>query len=232
MSDDRPLDDPAAAIAGIRSDLDDRFSTLLARIHERPTGTVEMTLRSTAAPGTLLLQGQTVSRTTYAALWTWAQEQGRVAAGLFTVGDGSTTFGVPDFRGRVPVGASTGDIAAVGAEVGAATRTLTTANLPLHSHNVGVGVTLSQHEGHAHAINGGGFHGGHNSGSFGVAAGSAGAVASNGNTGGGDHNHNESVEGQGKPHSVDVNVTQSNAGSGTAFDNRPPMKALNYAIWV
>lgn len=200
-------------------------------MHERPTGTVEMTLRTTAAPGTLLMQGQTVSRTTYAALWAWAQEQGRVVAGLFTAGDGSTTFGLPDFRGRSPVGASTGDIAAPGAEVGAATRTLTTANLPAHDHNVGV--SLSQHEGHAHAIYDAGNHGGHFP--TGQAFAQAGpdyglAPWNSGGSGGGNHNHGESVEGQGKPHSV--NVSESLAGSGASFDNRPPLKTIHYLVWT
>jgi microcystin-dependent protein len=60
----------------------------------------------TAAPSNLWLLpfGQTVSRTTYAALWAFAQVE--IAAGntLYNNGDGSTTFGIPDMRGRVPVG--------------------------------------------------------------------------------------------------------------------------------
>lgn len=49
-------------------------------------------------------RGQSLSRTTYAALWAFAQIE--IAAGntLYTNGDGSTTFTVPDLTGRVPAG--------------------------------------------------------------------------------------------------------------------------------
>lgn len=54
-----------------------------------------------APPLCVLLQGQTLSRTTYAALWAFAQTQ--IAAGtvFYNNGDGSTTFGIADLRGRV-----------------------------------------------------------------------------------------------------------------------------------
>jgi microcystin-dependent protein len=59
-----------------------------------------------AAPSALwvLPFGQTLSRTTYAALW--AQAQIEITAGntLYNNGDGSTTFGIPDYRGRLPIG--------------------------------------------------------------------------------------------------------------------------------
>ena len=49
----------------------------------------------------VLPYGQTLSRTTYARLWAFAQIE--IAAGntLYNNGNGSTTFGIPDFRGRV-----------------------------------------------------------------------------------------------------------------------------------
>lgn len=52
--------------------------------------------------GYLECDGSAVSRTTYAALF--------AAIGTsFGVGDGSSTFNVPDFRGRSPLGVGTGD---------------------------------------------------------------------------------------------------------------------------
>jgi microcystin-dependent protein len=57
----------------------------------------------TAPPALCVLPfGQTLSRTTYADLWTQAQIE--IAAGntLYNNGDGSTTFGIMDVRGRVP----------------------------------------------------------------------------------------------------------------------------------
>tara|TARA_R100000808_G_scaffold134_1_gene989 strand:+ start:22265 stop:22708 length:444 start_codon:yes stop_codon:yes gene_type:complete len=55
-----------------------------------------------AAPGTdfLLCNGAAVSRTTYAKLFT-------VIGTHYGAGDGSTTFNVPDLRGRGPIGVRT-----------------------------------------------------------------------------------------------------------------------------
>lgn len=62
-----------------------------------PPGTILEFAGATAPAGYLLCAGQLVSRTTYAALFD--------AIGIaFGAGDGSTTFGVPDRRGRVGLG--------------------------------------------------------------------------------------------------------------------------------
>lgn len=62
-----------------------------------PSGVVLPFAGSTAPSGWLLCFGQAVSRTTYASLF--------AAIGTaFGVGDGSTTFNLPDMRGRVPGG--------------------------------------------------------------------------------------------------------------------------------
>ena len=52
-------------------------------------------------------------------------------------GDGRTTFGVPDLRGRVPVGMGSGpglDVVAQGELGGRNNTSLTVANLPAHNH--------------------------------------------------------------------------------------------------
>jgi microcystin-dependent protein len=54
-------------------------------------------------------------------------------------GDGTTTFGVPDLRGRIPIGAGTGpglSSRTPGNKGGAETVTLTINQLPSHTHNV------------------------------------------------------------------------------------------------
>lgn len=51
--------------------------------------------------GWLLADGSAVSRTTYATLFA-------VVGTTYGAGDGSTTFNVPDLRGRMPMGAGTG----------------------------------------------------------------------------------------------------------------------------
>lgn len=64
-------------------------------------GVIQMFAGSTPPAGWLLCDGSAVSRTDYATLFaaigtTWG------------VGDGSTTFNLPDLRGRAPIGAGTG----------------------------------------------------------------------------------------------------------------------------
>lgn len=52
-------------------------------------------------------------------------------------GDGKTTFGLPDLRGRVPVGqgkAASGTTYTLGQSGGAETVTLTESNMPMHTH--------------------------------------------------------------------------------------------------
>lgn len=62
-----------------------------------PIGCVVDFGAASAPSGWLLCYGQNVSRTTYAALFA-------VISTTFGVGDGSTTFGIPDYRGRTGIG--------------------------------------------------------------------------------------------------------------------------------
>lgn len=65
------------------------------------TGVVTPFAGSAAPTGWLLCDGAAVSRTTYASLFA-------ITSTTFGVGDGSTTFNVPDLRSRIAVGAGTG----------------------------------------------------------------------------------------------------------------------------
>ena len=76
--------------------------------------------------------GQAVSRTTYASLYA-------LLGTTFGVGDNSTTFNLPNYNGYYLVGGSP-----TNASSGAATVTLTTSNLPSHSHD------LSAYNAHTH----------------------------------------------------------------------------------
>lgn len=64
-------------------------------------GQITMYAGIQAPAGWFFCTGQTVSRTTYAGLF-------RVIGTTYGVGDGSTTFTLPDLRGRMPIGAGTG----------------------------------------------------------------------------------------------------------------------------
>lgn len=96
-----------------------------------PTGTI-LDFGGTVAPtGYLGCDGTAVSRTTYATLF-------GVIGTTWGAGNGSTTFNLPDFQRRVAVGSGgsgTGTLGnAVGNTGGAETHTLTTPEIPAHTH--------------------------------------------------------------------------------------------------
>ena len=98
-----------------------------------PTGTVTAFAGSAAPTGYVLCDGSAVNRTTQAALFA-------VIGTTYGVGDGSTTFNLPDLRGRVVAGmggsllSGTDAVADTG---GASTHTLTENEMPSHSHGIG-----------------------------------------------------------------------------------------------
>lgn len=102
-----------------------------------PAGVVQAYGGTLAPAGWLMCDGAAVSRTTYAGLF------GAVAT-IYGAGDGSTTFNVPDMRGRAVVGAGAGTgltSRTLGTTFGAETHTLSTGEMPAHSHTVSAGTT-------------------------------------------------------------------------------------------
>jgi microcystin-dependent protein len=94
-----------------------------------PTGAINMWGTGTAPTGWLLCAGAAVNRTTYAALFA-------VIGTTFGVGDGSTTFNLPNYTNRMPYGTT---VAATGGSADAVvvshTHTATsTVTDPTHSH--------------------------------------------------------------------------------------------------
>jgi len=98
-----------------------------------PAGTVQMYAGSSIPTGWLACDGAAVSRTTFAGLFT-------AISTTWGAGDGSTTFNVPDLRGRAPIGVGTGSgltARTLGATGGEETHQLTVAELPAHHHRYG-----------------------------------------------------------------------------------------------
>jgi microcystin-dependent protein len=96
-----------------------------------PAGTIVAFAGTSAPPGWLLCDGSEVSRTQYAALFA-------VVGDLYGNGDQTSTFNLPDLRGRIPVGAGQGggtSARALAETGGAETVTLTVAQMPKHAHN-------------------------------------------------------------------------------------------------
>lgn len=91
-----------------------------------PAGTVWMYGGSVAPSGWLMCSGGTQLISAFPDLF--------AALSTRFGGDGITTFGIPDMRDRAPVGSSPAKI--VGAQGGAATKTIGLANLPPHTHTI------------------------------------------------------------------------------------------------
>lgn len=115
----------AAAVAALIADAV-AAATLVA------PGTLRVSAAGSPAAGEFLCNGAAVSRAVYAPLF--------AAIGTaWGPGDGSTTFNLPDLRGRALVVAGTGTgltARSLAAVFGAETVTLSVAELPEHSHDI------------------------------------------------------------------------------------------------
>lgn len=114
-----------------------------------PVGSLFDFAGASAPTNYLLCYGQAINRVTYADLFT-------AIGTTYGIGDGTTTFNIPDFRGRVAVGQDDmggssadrittagcgidGDV--LGASGGTESSTLVTANLAAHDHFISANIT-------------------------------------------------------------------------------------------
>jgi len=126
------------------------LSVGLGNVTQVPAGIVSAFAGVTAPAGWLMCFGQAVSRTEYSALFT-------ALSTTYGSGDGTTTFNIPDMRGRAIAGVDNmGGTAAsrltstvlsasntLGATGGTQTHTLTSAEMPSHTHT---------QDAHGHAV--------------------------------------------------------------------------------
>jgi len=107
----------------------------LAALITVPSGSMFMWPTVTSPTGWLICNGSAISRTTYATLFA-------VISTTYGVGDGSTTFNLPDLRGRSPFGVSTSyALASTGGSADAVVVTHThtatsTVTDPGHNHTI------------------------------------------------------------------------------------------------
>lgn len=135
------------------------FAKLAALLQQAvyATGDVKWVSQVVAAgsepPGWLLCDGREVSRTTYQALWDYYRAGGSNSP--HGNGNGSTTFNLPDVRGRAPIGIGQGSgltLRTIGQKSGAETHALAVAELPSHNHGgaTGTGTTGDDSPDHTH----------------------------------------------------------------------------------
>lgn len=158
-----------------------------------PAGAIQAYGGSSAPTGYLLCDGSAVSRSTYADLFT-------AIGTTYGAGDGSTTFNIPNLKGRVPVGRDSAqtEFDVLGETGGAKTHTLTTAEIAAHQHNISA---------YTHTVNQSNALGTHDH-TF------SGTVAS-----AGDHSHSITITDPGHSHTIDL-LSREKA-SGSTFNMNP-----------
>jgi microcystin-dependent protein len=194
-----------------------------------PIGSIT-TYAGSASPSSkwAICDGSTLSRTTYDVLFA------RIGT-TYGVGNGTTTFNLPNLKGRVVVGvdAAQAEFDALGETGGAKTHTLSIAEMPAHTHTQNAHNHGTSDPGHIHEVSASS--GGHpavtnyiNQGVFGVFGFSPSTV--------------NQASGYGRQWFADVSTTgiginnstatNQNTGSGGAHNNLQPYIAMNYLIRV
>jgi microcystin-dependent protein len=211
---------------GVTSNVQAQINTTLEYV--APTGSIIIWSTNTPPSNWLLCNGATVSRTTYAALFS-------VIGTTYGAGDGSTTFVVPNLMGRVPVGRDSNqtEFDTLAETGGAKNVTLAITNLPSHTHTGTTTTDSHSHSGttssagaHTHTVSDAG-DGAVTVGLSGSTTGVANNVfATRTTSSNGSHTHTYTTSTDSHSHTFTTAAT----GSGTAFSIIQPYLVLNYII--
>ena len=203
------------ATATLGSGLSYSMGVLSVTVSGQSVGDLKMWPVATAPSGWLNCNGAAVSRTTYSSLFA-------LIGTTFGTGDGSTTFNLPNFSGRSPIGIGQGSTAeggglgtnrTLGDKVGYETHTLITNEAPNHTHTFS-GTTSSNGD-HTHSLPIKGTDTG--SGALDAASGTDGSALYTGTDG---------------THTHTFSGTTAATGGGTSHNNMHPSLAINFIIYT
>jgi microcystin-dependent protein len=200
-----------------QAELDAAMATVLAAMFK--PGMLMMFAGGILPADWLKCDGTAVSRTTYAPLFS-------VLGTNYGVGDNSTTFNLPNFSAKFPLGQGAAPNNILGHEDGKMTVQLTRNELPDHvhdfSHDHGIGISGATAR-HTHGYNGIAFVGG--TGGWNLPAGGGFAYA------------DQILGGDAPDHSHNVDVypfggNTTSVGANVAHNNMPPYVVVNYMIHI
>jgi len=205
--------------------------------NEMKPGVIGVFAGTNIPDGYLLCDGSAVSRTTYSNLFA-------IIGTTYGSGNGSTTFNLPNIAGKVVVGKDESEFTALGQTGGSVNNTLTTSNLPSHSHTItpkgtvkstftGTSTTTSENGSHNHSFNRPVWYVSEYKSDTSIFSpyDMGTTVQIDGSTeSAGAHTHTVTPTGNVSSTFTGTSASTSSVGSGTSFTNLQPYLVVNYVI--